>query len=87
MKNQFGDHEVFWIYLIYLFNHFLNHQEIAFRKLLERAISVTKNQDYQGEQVRLLMQEGDFKAAERITMEVLKDDVITPNAQILMGNN
>ncbi|VDK84622.1 unnamed protein product, partial [Onchocerca ochengi] len=54
------------------------------RKLLDRAISITKNQDYLYEQVRLLLQAGDFKAAETIAFEALKNDV-TPNEQILIG--
>ncbi|CAG9531744.1 unnamed protein product [Cercopithifilaria johnstoni] len=54
------------------------------RKLLDRAVSVTKNQDYLCEQVRLLLQSGDFKAAETIMFGALKDDV-TPNEQLLIG--
>uniref|UniRef100_A0A0R3RUA2 Tetratricopeptide repeat protein 21B n=1 Tax=Elaeophora elaphi TaxID=1147741 RepID=A0A0R3RUA2_9BILA len=54
------------------------------RRLLDRAVSMTKNQDYLCEQMRLLLLGGDFKAVETITFEALKDDV-TPNEQILMG--
>ncbi|VDK72565.1 unnamed protein product [Litomosoides sigmodontis] len=54
------------------------------RQLLARAISVTRNQNYLCEQVRLLLQMGDFKAAEAVTSEALKDDC-TPNEQLLIG--
>uniref|UniRef100_A0A1I8EC19 TPR_REGION domain-containing protein n=1 Tax=Wuchereria bancrofti TaxID=6293 RepID=A0A1I8EC19_WUCBA len=55
------------------------------RKLLDRVISMTKNQDCLYEQMRLLLQGGDFKAAEAITFEALKDDVTTSNELILIG--
>lgn len=38
------------------------------------------------EKVRLLLQGGDFKAAEAITFEALQDDV-NPNEHLLIGNN
>ncbi|VBB28350.1 unnamed protein product [Acanthocheilonema viteae] len=55
------------------------------RKLLERAVSVTKNQDYLCEQVRLLLQSGDFKAAETIAFEALKDSVTHSVAQCFIA--
>ncbi|EJD76093.1 tetratricopeptide repeat protein 21B [Loa loa] len=54
------------------------------RKLIDRVISMTKNQEYLYEQVRLLLQGGDFKTAESVTLEALKDDV-APNEQLLIG--
>lgn len=46
---------------------------------------MTKNQDYLYEQVRLLLQSGDLKAAEAVTFEALKDNV-APNERVLIGN-
>ncbi|VDM95115.1 unnamed protein product [Thelazia callipaeda] len=64
----------------------LDHPVAVFGKnLLDGAISIEQNPEYLGEKVQMLIRAEDFKTAEAITFDALKNNDTIPDAQLLIS--